>query len=178
MTQVLIEFPFWGSPDGSVVKNTPASSRDVGLILDLERSHMPQSDKARKTQLWSLCSSACEPQLRKPCSQSPCSAAREATTMQSSPTKLERSPRSPQLEESSCCSEDPVQCSSVQLLSRFQLFATPRTAACQASLSITSTRDLPKLMSIDSVMPSNHLILYCPLSPPALNLSQHQGLFK
>ena len=43
------------------------------------------------------------------------------------------------------------------------LFATPKTAACQASLSITNTRRLPKLMSIETVMPSNHLILCPPL---------------
>ena len=52
--------------------------------------------------------------------------------------------------------------SSVQSLSRVQLFATSWTAARQASLSINS-RSLPKLMSVESVMPSNHLILYCPL---------------
>ena len=51
----------------------------------------------------------------------------------------------------------------VQSLSHFRLFATPWTAACQASLSITSSRNLPKLMSIKSVMPSNHLILCRPL---------------
>ena len=49
--------------------------------------------------------------------------------------------------------------SSVQALSRVRLFATPWTAACQASLSITSSQSLLKLMSIESVMPSNHLIL-------------------
>ena len=53
--------------------------------------------------------------------------------------------------------------SSVQSLSRIWLFATPWTAARQASLSITSSRSLPKLMSIESVMPSNHLILCRPL---------------
>ena len=56
-----------------------------------------------------------------------------------------------------------VQFSSVQLLSRVQLFATPWTAARQASLSITNYRSLFKLMSIESVMPSNHLILCYPL---------------
>ena len=44
-----------------------------------------------------------------------------------------------------------------------RLFATPRTAARQAPLSITNSRSLLKLMSVESVMPSNHLILYCPL---------------
>ena len=44
------------------------------------------------------------------------------------------------------------------------LTAAPRTAARQASLSITNSRSLPKLMSIDSVMPSNHLILCHPFS--------------
>jgi len=49
--------------------------------------------------------------------------------------------------------------SSVQLLSRVQIFATPWTAACQASLSTTNSQSLSKLMSTESVMPSNHLIL-------------------
>ena len=49
------------------------------------------------------------------------------------------------------------------------------TAARQASVSTTNSRSLLKLMSIQSVMPSNHLILLSP-SPPAFNLSQHQGL--
>ena len=53
--------------------------------------------------------------------------------------------------------------SSVQLLSRVQLFTSPRTAAHQASLSITISRSSLKLMSIESVMPSSHLILYRPL---------------
>ena len=52
---------------------------------------------------------------------------------------------------------------SVQSLSRVQLFATPWTAACQASLSIASSQSLPKLISIESVMPSSHLILGHPL---------------
>ena len=53
--------------------------------------------------------------------------------------------------------------SSVQSLSRVQLIATPRVAALQVSLSITNSRSLPKFMSIESVMPSNHLVLCCPL---------------
>ena len=53
--------------------------------------------------------------------------------------------------------------SSVQSLSRVQLFATPWTLACKAYLPITNSWSSPKLMSIESVMPSNHLILYCPL---------------
>ena len=53
--------------------------------------------------------------------------------------------------------------SSVQLLSNLQLFVTPWTAARQASLSITNTRSLLKLVSIELVMPSNHLILCHPL---------------
>ena len=57
------------------------------------------------------------------------------------------------------------------------LTAAPRTAARQSSLSITNSRSLPKLMSIDSVMPSNHLILCHPFSS-SFNLSQHQGLFQ
>ena len=53
--------------------------------------------------------------------------------------------------------------SSVQSLSRVWLFATPWTATCQASLSITNSWSPPKPMSIVSVIPSNHLILCCPL---------------
>ena len=53
--------------------------------------------------------------------------------------------------------------SSIQSLNHVRLFATPWTAARQASLSITNSRGLLKLMSIKSVMPSNHLILCCPL---------------
>ena len=52
---------------------------------------------------------------------------------------------------------------SVQSLRCVRLFATPRAAAHQASLSITNSRNLPKFMSIESVMPSNHLILCHPL---------------
>ena len=58
---------------------------------------------------------------------------------------------------------------SVQSLSRVQLFATPWTAPCQASLSITNSQSLLKLTSIELVMPSNHLILYHPLLlPPSI----------
>ena len=54
-------------------------------------------------------------------------------------------------------------CSVAQSLSRVRLCATPWTAARQVSLSITSSQSLLKLMSIELVMPSNHLILCCPL---------------
>ena len=65
-----------------------------------------------------------------------------------------------------CLSHLVYQFSSVQLLSHVQLFETPWTAACQASLSITNSQSLLKPMSIESVMPSNHLILCCPLLLP------------
>ena len=59
--------------------------------------------------------------------------------------------------------------SSVQLLSHVLLFATPWTAACQASLSITNSQSLLRLMSIESVMPCNHIILCRPLLlPPSI----------
>ena len=67
-----------------------------------------------------------------------------------------------------------IQCSQinkfslVQLLSHVLLFVTPWTAACQASLSITNSQSLPKLMSIESVMPSNHLNLCHPLLLPSV----------
>ena len=63
----------------------------------------------------------------------------------------------------SCMPQLKIPVSSVQSLSRVQLFATPWTAARQASLSITNSQSLLRLMSIESVMPSNHLIHCCPL---------------
>ena len=60
-------------------------------------------------------------------------------------------------------------CLSVQSLSRVWLFAMPWTVARQASLSVTNSRSLLKLMSIESVMPSNHLILCHPLLLPPSN---------
>ena len=59
-----------------------------------------------------------------------------------------------------------IQFSSVQSLSHVQMFVTPWTVACQASLSITNSQSLLKLMSIVLVMPSNHLILCHPLLLP------------
>ena len=59
-----------------------------------------------------------------------------------------------------------LQFSSAELLSHVRIFATPWTAACQASLSITSSKSLLRLMSIESMIPSNHLILYHPLLFP------------
>ena len=61
-----------------------------------------------------------------------------------------------------------VQFSSVQSLIRILLFATPWAAACQASLSITNSQSLAKLVSIELVMLSNHLILCHPLLPPSI----------
>ena len=71
---------------------------------------------------------------------------------------------------------------SVQLLSHVQLFASPWTEAHQASLSITNSQSPPKLMSIESVMPSNHLVLChplssCPQSFPASGSFQMSQLF-
>ena len=56
---------------------------------------------------------------------------------------------------------------------------TPRTATCQASLSITNSQNLPKLMSVESVMPSNHLVLFssCPQSFPTSGSFQMSQLF-
>ena len=58
--------------------------------------------------------------------------------------------------------------SQVQSLSCVQLFVTPWTASCQASLSISNSQSLLKLVSIESVMPSNYLILCRPLLPPSI----------
>ena len=73
-----------------------------------------------------------------------------------------------------------VQFSSIQSLSRVQLFATPWTTAPQASLSITNSQSPPKFMSIELVMPSNHLILCCPLLllppiPPSIRVFSNES---
>ena len=69
--------------------------------------------------------------------------------------------------------------SSVQSLSRAQLFATPWTTACQAFLSITNSWSSPKLLSIESVMPSSHLILCHPLLlppiPPSIRIFSNES---
>ena len=68
-----------------------------------------------------------------------------------------------------CISVRALGFSSVQLLSYVRLFAAPWTEACQATLSITNSQSLLRLMSIESVMPSNHLILCRPfLLPPSI----------
>ena len=67
--------------------------------------------------------------------------------------------------EKQCLAPDAL---AVQLRSHVRFFATPWTVARQASLSFTISRSLPKLMSIESVMPSNHLILCHPLLLPSL----------
>ena len=69
---------------------------------------------------------------------------------------------------SNVCNSEERKSSSVQSLSRVRLFVTPRTAAHQASLSITNSQSLLKLMSIKSVMPSNRLILCHPLLLPPI----------
>ena len=74
-----------------------------------------------------------------------------------------------------------VQFSSVQSLSRVRLFATPWIAARRASLSITISRSSLKLTSIESVMPSSHLILCCPLFllppvPPSIRVFYNESI--
>ena len=69
--------------------------------------------------------------------------------------------------------------SSGQSLSHVQLFAAPWTTACQASVSITNSQSSLRLTSIESVMPSNHLILCCPLLLlPSIFPNINQGLFQ
>ena len=69
-------------------------------------------------------------------------------------------------------------CCIVQSLGHVWLFLTQWTAVQQASLSITVSQSLLKLVSIESMMPSNHPHLLFPPSPSTLNLSQHHGLFQ
>ena len=76
-----------------------------------------------------------------------------------------------------------LQFSSVQSLSSVRFFATPQVAAHQASLSITNSRSSLKLTFIESVMPSNHLILCCPLFflppiPPSIRVFSNQSTLR
>ena len=79
--------------------------------------------------------------------------------------------------------KDGIQFSTVQSLSRVQLFETPWTAACQASLSITNSRSSLKLTSIESVMPYSHLILCRPLLllppiPPSIKVFSNESTLR
>ena len=76
-----------------------------------------------------------------------------------------------------------TQFSSLQSLSHVWLFVTPWIAACQASLSITSSQSLLKLMRIESMMPSSHLILCCPLLllpsiPPSIRVFSNESTLR
>ena len=76
-----------------------------------------------------------------------------------------------------------LQFSSVQSLSRVRLFVTLWITACQASLSITNSWSLPKLMSIESMMPSRHLVLCCPLLllppiPPSIRVFSNESTLR
>ena len=79
-----------------------------------------------------------------------------------------------------CFNTEKIICSSVQSLNHVQLFVTPWTAARQASLSITNSWSSPKLTSIESVMPSSHLILCRPLLllppiPPSIRVFSNES---
>ena len=76
-----------------------------------------------------------------------------------------------------------IQFSSVRSLSRVRLFATPWIAARQASLSITNSRSSTKLTSVESVMPSSHFILFCPLLllppiPPSIRVFSNESTLR
>ena len=78
--------------------------------------------------------------------------------------------------------QNKIQFSSVQSLSCVRLFATPWIAACQTSLSITNSQSSLKLLSIESVMPSSHLILCCPVFllppiPPSIRVFSNESAF-
>ena len=92
-------------------------------------------------------------------------------------------PRSPALQADSLPSLPQIQFNSVQSLSHVRLFTTPWIAARQASLSITNSRSSPKLMSIESVKPSSHLILCRPLFllppiPPSIRGFSNESILR
>ena len=106
-------------------------------------------------QLLSLSSRARELQRRSPHTQLPRPEYSELTLH--SKRGRRRDARAPRLKKSQSSSENPAQLSAVSL-SRVRLFATPWTAACQASLSITNSRSLLRLTSIESVLPKKKKI--------------------
>ena len=92
-------------------------------------------------------------------------------------------PESPYLENCSLMIISNIQFSSVQALSRVRLFATPWIAARQASLSITNSRSSLRLTSIESVMPSSHLVLCRPLLllppiPPSIRVFSNESTLR
>ena len=98
-----------------------------------------------------------------------------------SPVKAKLNTLQRKMSEFSFLSLPPTMFSSVQQLSRVQLFVTPWAAACQASLSITNSWSLLKLMSIESVIPSNHLILcyptlLLPLISPSIRVLSNESV--
>ena len=85
--------------------------------------------------------------------------------------------------DSHFCISKLLQFSSVQSLSRVQLFVTPWITACQASLPITNSQSSFRLTSIESVMPSSHLILCCPLLlllpiPPSIRVLSSESTLR
>ena len=98
-----------GFPAGSVIKNLPVNTGDMGLVPDLGRSHVPWSTKAHAPPIWSLCSGVQELQLLKPTTLQLFSATREATAVRSLRTPTRQQPLSQQLEKSPGSSKDRMQ---------------------------------------------------------------------
>ena len=146
-----------------MVKHLPANAEDMGSIQDPGRSHMLRGNKAHVTQLLSPSCRAHKLLLLKPphpgahTVQSGKPPQWEACTL-----PPEGGPCSLQLEKAPAQQQRP-RALLVQSPSPVRLFGTPWTAARQASLSFTISQSLLKLMSSESVMPSNHLILCHPL---------------
>ena len=147
-----------GLTGGSVVKHPPASGRDRGS------GSGPGKSPDAAEQLPSLCSRA-RSRTREELQWKP-----RAPQLESSPWLLQqknghssKEPARPKINKFNDLKNKAAQFSPVQLLSRIWLFAARWTAAYQASLSITNSRTLLKLTSIESVMPSNHLSLCRPL---------------
>ena len=161
-----------------MVKNPPANAGDMGLIPGLGwfAGQPGLCSRAREPQLLKL--NALEPALcnkgshcrekprhcnqRKPACNSEDPAQPKISFLQKKRTSPSLNTRN-NLVWSKFHSKHKDELSSVQLFSHVWLFATPLTAAHQASLSSTNFWSLLKLMSIESVMPPNHLILCCPL---------------
>ena len=136
----------WGFPGGSVVNNPSANAGDSCSISGLGRSPGEEMANYSRILAWEI-----------PWTEEPGRIQESQTTQQLNNNKKREVP--------TICA---LHFSSDQLLRCVELLATPWTAAGQASLSITNSQSLLKLMSTELVMPSNHHILCCPLLLPSI----------
>ena len=166
-----------GFHGGSVVRSPPANRTTCGP-RGCARCRTAEPCAATIA----LCSRPQDPHYWSQVHRSLCSPTRGATTVRSLCTTTREDPPLPQLEESAGGSEDTAQwkMNQIRSVAHSCLFATPWIAAHQASLSITNSQSSLRLMSMESAMPSSHLILCRPLLllppiPPSIRVFSNES---